>query len=118
LGGRDKSALLLQKLARSVIRCPASLHWCIVWAAFLPEPRAMPSKPRANEDGTIEECVDEIDTFVDGLERYSVPVLAFALRVHLSGLLRAMVDGEICSTEDVRQFVHDLEQEALGANDA
>jgi hypothetical protein len=77
----------------------------------------MASKSRANEDGTIEECVDEINTFVDSLERYSVPVLAFALRVHLSGLLRAMVDGEICSSNDVRQFVHDLEQEALGGEE-
>jgi hypothetical protein len=78
----------------------------------------MPSKSPASEDGTIEECVDEIDTFVDGLERYSVPVLAFALRVHLSGLLRAMIDGDICSPDDVRQFVHDLQQEALGSGDA
>lgn len=77
----------------------------------------MPSKPHTNDDGTIEECIDEIDTFVDGLQRYSVPVLAFALRVHLSGLLRAMVDGEICGPEDVRQFVHDLEQEALGSGE-
>jgi hypothetical protein len=74
----------------------------------------MPSTSRSNEDGTIEECVDAIDTFVDGLERYSVPVLAFAMRVHLSGLLRAMVDGEICSPNDVRQFVHELEKDALG----
>jgi hypothetical protein len=78
----------------------------------------MPSKPPASEDGTIEECVDEIDAFVDGLARYSVPVLAFAMRVHLSGLLRAMIDGDICSSDDVRQFVHDLEQEALGSGDA
>jgi len=75
----------------------------------------MPTKSRTNETGTIEECVDEIDSFVDGLQRYSVPVLAFALRVHLSGLLRAMVDGEICTPDDVRQFVHDLEQEALSS---
>jgi hypothetical protein len=74
----------------------------------------MPGTSRSNEDGTIEECIDEIDAFVDGLERYTVPVLAFAMRVHLSGLLRAMVDGEICSPNDVRQFVHELEQEALG----
>jgi hypothetical protein len=36
------------------------------------------------------------------------------MRVHLSGLLRAMVDGEICSPNDVRQFVHELEKDALG----
>jgi hypothetical protein len=77
----------------------------------------MPSPSRPDEDGTIEECIDEIDTFVDSLERYSVPVLAYALRVHLSGLLRAMIDGEICSPDEVRQFVHELEQEALGGGD-
>jgi hypothetical protein len=78
----------------------------------------MPPTSRSNEDGTIEECIDELDTFVDGLERYSVAVLAFALRVHLSGLLRAMVDGEVCSPDDVRQFVHELEQDALGSADS
>ncbi len=78
----------------------------------------MATKSHSDEDGTIEECIDAIDTFVDGLERYSVPVLAFALRVHLSGLLRAMVDGRVCTPDDVRQFVHELEQEALGSGDA
>ncbi len=77
----------------------------------------MATTSRSDEDGTIEECIDAIDTFMDGLERYSVPVLAIALRAHLSGLLRAMVDGEVCTPDDVRQFVHDLEQEALGSGD-
>ena len=65
-------------------------------------------------DGTIEECVDLIDEFIAGLDRYPPPVLAFALRAHLAGLLRAMVEGRVCTREHARQFVLDLEREALG----
>jgi hypothetical protein len=65
-------------------------------------------------DGTIEECVDVIDEFIAGLDRYPPSVLAFALRAHLAGLLRAMVEERVCTREHARQFVLDLEREALG----
>jgi hypothetical protein len=65
-------------------------------------------------EGTIEECVDLIDGCIEQLDRFTAPVMAYALRVHLGGLLRAMVDGQICTREHARQFVLELEQEALG----
>jgi len=65
------------------------------------------------QDGTLEECIDEIDEFIDRLDRFPPPVLAFALRSHLSGLLRAMVEGQVCTREQARQFVLELEQETL-----
>jgi hypothetical protein len=74
----------------------------------------MASKPDEPIDGTIEECVDEIDEFIDHLDRYPTQVMAFALRTHLGALLRAMVAGNICTREHVRQFVVELEHEALG----
>ena len=46
---------------------------------------------------TIEQCVDEIDDFIETLERYPESVIAMALRVHLGALLRAMVDDQLCS---------------------
>jgi hypothetical protein len=64
--------------------------------------------------GTIEECVDEIDSLIERLDRYPPPVLAFALRTHLGGLLRAMVESQVCTREQARQFVLELEHEALG----
>ena len=64
--------------------------------------------------GTIEECIDALDELIDRLDRYPPPVLAFALRAHLGGLLRAMVDNQVCTREQARQFVVELEQEALG----
>ena len=66
------------------------------------------------DNGTIEECIDELDEFIGRLDRYAPPVLAFALRAHLGGLLRAMVDEQVCTREQARQFVLELEQEALG----
>jgi len=65
-------------------------------------------------EGTIEQCVDELDAFIEGLERFAAPVLAYALRTHLGGLLRAMVETQMCTREHARQFVLELEQEALG----
>jgi hypothetical protein len=78
------------------------------------EREPMSGNPDESSDGSIEECVDEIDDFIERLDCYAPPVLAYALRAHLAGLLRAMVDGHVCTREHVRQFVLELEQEALG----
>jgi len=64
--------------------------------------------------GTIEECIDELDGCIERLQHYAPPVIAFALRAHLGELLRAMVEGHVCTREHVRQFVLELEHEALG----
>ncbi|HEY6451671.1 MAG TPA: hypothetical protein VIX87_03650 [Steroidobacteraceae bacterium] len=69
-----------------------------------------------SSDGTIEQCIDDIDGFVEQLDRFPLPVLAFALRSHLGGLLRAMVESHVCTREHVRQFVLELEHEALGVD--
>jgi hypothetical protein len=63
---------------------------------------------------SIEQCVDRLDEMVQSLDPYPDAVLAIALRLHLSALLRAMVEQHVCSREDVRQFLVELEQEALG----
>ncbi len=74
----------------------------------------MPGKPASPAAAVIEQCVDEIDDFIETLERYPESVIALALRIHLGALLRAMVNDELCGREEVREFVIALEQEALG----
>jgi hypothetical protein len=74
----------------------------------------MPTPHHQSEPGTMEECVDELDGLMEQLERYPAPLLAFALRAHLASLLRAMVDGQVWTREQVRQFMVELEQETLG----
>ncbi|HEV2229267.1 MAG TPA: hypothetical protein VGR86_09960 [Steroidobacteraceae bacterium] len=67
----------------------------------------------AQDDGTVEECLDELNDFVAGLQQYSPTVLAIALRVHLEGLLHALLEGKMCTPEEVRDFVRELERGAL-----
>lgn len=65
------------------------------------------------DDGTVEECLDELNDFLASLEHYSPTVLAVALRVHLEGLLLALLEGKMCTREEVREFVRELERDAL-----
>jgi hypothetical protein len=65
------------------------------------------------EDGTIEECLDEISDFVATLGHYSPVVLAVAMRVHLESLLRALLEHGLCTRQEIREFVKDLEREAF-----
>lgn len=67
----------------------------------------------ARDDGTVEECLDELDHHIASLERFSPTVLAIALRVHLEGLLQALLEGKLCTPEEVRDFVRELERDAL-----
>lgn len=67
----------------------------------------------APDGGTVEECLDELDDLMATLERYPPAVLAVALRVHLEGLLHALLEGKLCTREEVRDFVRELERDAL-----
>jgi hypothetical protein len=67
----------------------------------------------APTNGTVEECLDELNDFIAGLERYPPTVLAVAMRVHLESLLHALLEGNVCTREEVRDFVRELERDAL-----
>jgi hypothetical protein len=71
------------------------------------------SLAHTRSDATVEECLDELNDFIIGLQRYAPTVLAVALRVHLSTLLQALLEGQLCTREDVRDFVRELERDAL-----
>ena len=73
----------------------------------------MPFANTESGDGTVEECLDELDDFIAGLSRYPPTVLAVALRVHLETLLQALLEGKICTREEVRDFIKELERDAL-----
>ena len=73
----------------------------------------MPFVDAEHSDGTIEECLDELNDFIGGLQRYSITVVAVALRVHLETLLQALLEGRVCTREEVRDFLNELERDAL-----
>jgi hypothetical protein len=64
-------------------------------------------------DGSVEECLDELNGFAAGLVRFPPTVLAVALRVHLEALLQALLEARQCTREEVRDFIRELEREAL-----
>ena len=70
------------------------------------------------DDGTLEECLDEINDFVATLERHSPEVVAVAMRVHLESLLGALRERGLCTRQEIREFVKDLEREALQSDDS
>ena len=65
------------------------------------------------EDGTLEECLDEINDFVQTLDRYPPRMIALAMRAHLEILLRALLECDMCTRQELRTFVRELEQEVL-----
>ncbi|HXB18863.1 MAG TPA: hypothetical protein VNV40_08500 [Steroidobacteraceae bacterium] len=67
----------------------------------------------ARDEATVEECLDELEELLTSLKRFSPTVLAIALRVHLEGLLEALLEGKVCTPEEVRDFVRELERDAL-----
>jgi hypothetical protein len=64
-------------------------------------------------EGAIEECLDEINDFVTTLDRYPPTTVAVALSVHLQTILRALIECELCSPQQVRSFVEELERDVL-----
>ncbi len=70
------------------------------------------------DEGTLEECLDEINDFVQTLTRYSPLMVAMAMRAQLEILLGAMLECGLCTRNDIKEFVRELEHEALEGNDA
>jgi hypothetical protein len=58
--------------------------------------------------GTFEECADELNDFLATLERYPHTVLAYALRVHLCGMLQALRTQGEWSDEDLEVFMEEM----------
>lgn len=73
----------------------------------------MPFADTARSDGTVEECLDELNDLLAAFQHYTPTVLAVALRVHLESLLQALLESNVCTREEVRDFVKELERDAL-----
>ena len=69
--------------------------------------------PTTSTPGTFEECADELNDFINTLDRYPHTVLAFVLRAHLAGLLQALLINDLWAREDLVTFMDDMKREAL-----
>ena len=68
---------------------------------------------RNSTAGMFEECADELNDFINTLERYPHTVLAFALRAHLSGLLQALLAHGQWTRAQLTGFLEEMEHETL-----
>jgi hypothetical protein len=59
----------------------------------------------------MEECLDEINEFVATLDRYPPTTVAVAMSVHLHTVLCALVECDLCTPEQVSDFVQELERD-------
>jgi hypothetical protein len=84
---------------------------CMVSASDFLRTTAMSLQDSTIREGAIEECLDEINEFVGTLDHYSPATVAVAMSVHLHTVLCAMVECDLCTAEQVRNFVQELERD-------
>jgi hypothetical protein len=61
---------------------------------------------RAEHQGALKEFMTE-------LQSYAPLLLAVTLRLHLEALLKALLESQVCTREEVRRFFCELEREVL-----
>ncbi len=69
-------------------------------------------------EGSIEECLDEINDFIATLDRYPPTAVAVAMSVHLQSLLRALLECDLCTRQQVRELVEEIEREVFEPSEA
>ena len=61
----------------------------------------------------IEECIEEIEERLSGLERFAPGVLAASLAMHLEALLGTLHAAGVWSAGDVQDLLREIERSSL-----
>jgi hypothetical protein len=72
-----------------------------------------PEDETAEDDATIDECIEELDELVMSLDRYPPTAVAIAMSAYLEGLLGALLDEQLCTPEEIRELLQGIESGAL-----
>jgi hypothetical protein len=70
-----------------------------------------------DDDAVVEECIGELDELVMALDRYPPAAIAVAIGTYLEGLLGALLDERLCTADEVRGLLHEIESGVLQAHD-
>jgi len=68
---------------------------------------------KSDDEGLVEECVEELDELIMGMDRFPPAAVAAAMGTHLEGLLGAMLDEGQCTAEEIRQLLQEIETGVL-----
>src|SRR3569833_3352516 len=72
---------------------------------------AMALQDPTTTQGATEECLDELNDFVATLDRYPPTAIAVAMSVHLQTMLSALVECDLCTPQQVKDFLQELERD-------
>jgi hypothetical protein len=64
-------------------------------------------------DALVDECIEELDELVMNLDRYPPTAVAVAMGSHLEGLLGALLDEQLCTADEVRELLRQIEAGVL-----
>jgi hypothetical protein len=66
-------------------------------------------------EDALEDCLDALDEIVARMERFPPTIVAWGLRMHLEALLAMLIEQRLASRQEVRSFLHALEDHTLAA---
>jgi hypothetical protein len=64
-------------------------------------------------ESAVEECIQELDELIMGLDRYPPAAVAVAMSTYLEGLLGALLDEGQCTGEEIRELLREIETGVL-----
>ena len=69
----------------------------------------MSLREESGDEDVVEECIEELDELIMSLDRYPPAAVAVAIGTHLEGLLGALLDERLCTADDVRELLREIE---------
>jgi hypothetical protein len=73
----------------------------------------MPLIHESDDEPLVEECIQELDELIMGLDRYPPAAVAVAIGTYLEGLLGALLDEGQCTSAEVRELLREIEAGVL-----
>ena len=64
-------------------------------------------------EALIEQCIYKLDEFITSLDSYPPGAIAVALGTHFEGLLGALLDERLCTPDEVREILREIESGVL-----
>ena len=70
-------------------------------------------KKQTAKEELLLECLDELNDFLQTLDRYPPQMIALSMRVHLGMLLSVMFKCDLIERAEIKTMMQELEKEAL-----
>ncbi|HEX4266443.1 MAG TPA: hypothetical protein VHY36_01050 [Steroidobacteraceae bacterium] len=67
----------------------------------------------SDDESLVEECIQELDELIMGLDRYPPAAVAVAIATYLEGLLGALLDEGQCTSTEARELLREIEAGVL-----